>query len=123
MTTCTLNHNRPNIMPIMLILFILALITVALPAVTERAHASLHTEADQIRQCYRNGSINQIWVNSSGERMNCIVDLPDGRVGDLVTQFCKRAGWVEVTAYILGDGSLAEAVRVMTAKNCTKIYP
>jgi len=88
------------------------------------AHAEIHTEADKIRECFQDpANIKQIWLNSSGERLNCLVDIGNGKVGDLVLQWCKRAGWMEITSYVIGDGTLTEAIRVLRAKICTQVYP
>jgi hypothetical protein len=121
MTTLTIERRRTTPPPAWL--YLLLLVAITLPVAAASLHASAHAEADQIRQCYGDGRLNQVWINSSGERFNCIVNLPDGRVGDRVMQWCKSSGWVEITAYLIGDGTLAEAVRVLKAKMCTKIYP
>jgi hypothetical protein len=124
MTTLTATYRKNNGNPRLLLLLMgLMLVALTIPAVTTSTHAALHTEADMIRQCFRDGRIQQIWINSSGERLNCLVDLGDGRVGNEVLQFCRRAGWIEITSYIIGDATLAEAVRVLKAKGCQLIYP
>lgn len=86
-------------------------------------HAGLHTEADDIR-C--SNSVLAVFANKSCERFNVIKQLDDGRVGDQVVQPCKRFGLkmvMEVTAYVIGGGSLKEAIDVLTAKGCTQVWP
>jgi len=114
------NHNPPWML---LVLAGLLLFGLSIPGVIASTHASAHSEADMIRQCFQDGHIQQIWLNSSGERLNCLVELPDGRTGNEVIQWCKRSGWIEVTAYFLGDGSLLQAVQVLKAKACLQVYP
>ncbi len=115
------NHNRLPAWPFVIVALVLGA-TLVLPQVTATVHSQLHDEAAIIRQCYADGKINQIWINSSGERFNCLVDMPDGRIGDQVQQWCKRSGWIIVTSYVIGDGTLAEAVRVLKEKACARVY-
>ena len=105
------------------LLFVVALVGLAIPLVMTTAHAGNHEEAGMIRECAKNpANLLQIWINKSGERLNCLVQLPDGRVGDHVIQGCRR-GWLEVTNYIIAGGSLEEAIAILTAKACVKVYP
>jgi hypothetical protein len=86
-------------------------------------HAGLHDEADDIR-CSNN--VVAVFVNKSCERYNVLKQLDDGRVGDQVVQPCKRFGFkmvMEVTAYVIGGGTLDEAISVMRAKGCTQVWP
>lgn len=123
MTTISLSHSRGfNPLPLFLIGIIMLLVSVVIPQVIESQHAALHEEASMIRQCFMDGKINQVWINSSLERLNCLVDLPDGTVGDRVLQWsCKRLAWIEITAYQLGDGTLGDAVRILKAKGCMRV--
>jgi hypothetical protein len=100
-----------------------ALALLAIPALILSTHAALHDETALIRQCAQDPkNLLQVWINSTGQRLNCIVRLPDGRVGDQVIQNCKR-GVMEITDYILGGGSLDEAIIILTAKNCVRVWP
>jgi len=86
-------------------------------------HAALHTEADAIR-C--SNEVQAVFVNKSCERYNVLKKLDDGRVGDHVLQPCKRFGFarlLEITTYVIGGGSLEEAIAVLTAKGCTQVWP
>ena len=86
-------------------------------------HAGLHTEADAIR-C--SNDVLAVFANKSCERFNVVKQLPDGRVGDQVVQPCKRLGLrmvLEVTAYVIGGGTLDEAIDVMKAKGCAQVWP
>ena len=90
-------------------------------AYSERAGE--HAEADAIR-CSNN--VRAVFLNSSGCRFNVLKEMPDGRIGDQVVQPCKRLGFkmvMEVTAYVIGGGSLDEAISVMKAKGCTQVWP
>jgi hypothetical protein len=123
--TLTYHNRQPSmILPIIIITIILALFT--LPAMKESAHANLHAEAAAIRQAYDAGCLAQRWVKldlkSGLQRDHCLVTLPDGRIGDRIAQFCKRTGWLETTAFIIGDGSLAEAVAYLAKKACERVY-
>jgi hypothetical protein len=121
--TQVMNYPHPTPAPF-LVLSIVVLAVLAIPTLVQTVHTSLHTEADQIRQCAEDPTnLNQVWLNSSGERLNCIIDLSGNKVGDYVIQFCRRSGWIEVTAYIIGDGSLARAISVLRAKGCQQVYP
>jgi len=86
-------------------------------------HASQHCEADDIRNSTK---VLGVFLNNSGCRYNVLKELPDGRVGDQVVQPCKRFGFkmvLEVTAYVIGGGTLDEAISVMKAKGCTQVWP
>lgn len=86
-------------------------------------HAEQHTEADDIR-CSNN--VIAVFLNKSCERYNVLKQLDDGRVGDQVVQPCKRLGFkmvMEVTAYVIGGGTLEEAIDILTAKGCTQVWP
>lgn len=86
-------------------------------------HAGLHDEADDIR-CSNN--VVAVFLNKSCERFNVVKQLPDGRVGNQVVQPCKRFGFkmvMEVTAYVIGGGTMEEAISVMKAKGCTQVWP
>jgi hypothetical protein len=105
---------------LIIIAIILALVSVLqVPPVIPSAHASLHSEADDIRKC---GNILQIWTNKSCERFNILKRLDDGRVGDQVVQPCKR-GLLEITAYIISGGTLEEADAILAAKGCVQVWP
>lgn len=91
--------------------------------VAYQEHANGHTEADDIR-CSDN--VLAVFTNKSCERFNVLKQLEDGRVGDHVLQPCKRYGLktvLEITAYVIGGGSLDEAIAVLTAKGCTQVWP
>ena len=117
-----------SLIPIALILIAgLLLITLTIPQVIPNAipgHAE-HDEAAVIRQCAQDpANLLQVWINSSGERLNCLIRLPDGRIGTETIQYsCRKLQWLEVTSYIIGQGELAEAVGVLRAKACTQVYP
>ena len=86
-------------------------------------HAGLHDEADDIR-CSNN--VVAVFVNKSCERYNVLKQLDDGRVGDQVVQPCKRFGFkmvMEITSYVIGGGTLEEAINVLKAKGCTQVWP
>jgi hypothetical protein len=121
MTTATLHTTkRPPLW-----LFCVLAAALVIPPVVSSTHIldNPHAEAAQIRQCARDPlNLLQIWLNHSGERLNCLIDLGGGKVGDYVLQPCKR-GVLEVTAYIIGAGSLREAVEVLIAKGCARVYP
>src|SRR5512146_2049149 len=122
MTTLAITHSR-SLKPPPAWIFLVLAAALALPMVAASLHGDAHAEAEAIRQCFRDNGVIQIWSNSSGERLNCLVQLPDGRIGDRVIQFCKKSGWIEITSYIIGDGSLAETIRVLRAKACQQVYP
>lgn len=106
-------------MPLLLLLALFALALFTLPAVITSPHASLHSEADEIRNC---NTVEAIFLNKSCERFNVLKRLDDDRVGNHVVQPCKR-GILEVTAYIIGGGTMEEAIATLTAKGCTQIWP
>jgi hypothetical protein len=84
-------------------------------------HASLHPEANVIRECSKDPSKwQQIWINKSLERFNCLIQLPDGTTGNYVLQPCKR-GILEITAYIIAGGKLEDWNMVLTAKGCFQL--
>ena len=86
-------------------------------------HAGEHDEADAIR-C--SNDVLAVFLNKSCERYNVLKQLDDGRVGDQVVQPCKRFGFkmvLEITSYVIGGGTLEEAVAVLTAKGCTQVWP
>lgn len=122
MTTTILRRNshKPSVL-----LLILVGITMIIPPVVLSIHASLHTEADQIRACFQNpDNLLQVWLNKSGERLNCLVQLPDGKVGNHVIQWsCRQAQFLEITSYILGEGDLSTAIRILREKACTQVFP
>jgi hypothetical protein len=110
---------------IIVICIILAMFT--LPAMKESLHAELHAEAASIRAAYDAGCLAQRWVKldlASGlQRDHCLVELPDGKVGDRIGNFCKNAGWMEVTCFIIGSGELCEAIEYLKKKGCAQVYP
>jgi hypothetical protein len=119
----TATFSRPSVWLLLLGLIVLAALT--LPAVLPKLYPTHpdHAESEAIRACAKDpANLMQIWVNASGERLNCLVKLPGDMVGDLVVQTCNRLAWVEITSYILGDGTLTEAVRVLRAKMCQRVY-
>ena len=86
-------------------------------------HAGEHDEADAIR-C--SNDVLAVFLNKSCERYNVLKQLDDGRVGDQVVQPCKRFGFkmvLEITSYVIGGGTLDEAIDVMKAKGCTQVWP
>ena len=86
-------------------------------------HAGLHDEADAIR-CSNN--VLAVFLNKSCERYNVLKEMPDGRIGNQVVQPCKRFGFkmvLEITSYVIGGGTLDEAIDVMKAKGCTQVWP
>ena len=85
--------------------------------------AGEHDEADAIR-C--SNDVLAVFLNKSCERYNVLKQLDDGRVGDQVVQPCKRFGFkmvLEITSYVIGGGTLDEAIDVMKAKGCTQVWP
>jgi hypothetical protein len=124
MTAAALTYRQPGrlkLWPILLVVVLAA--TLAIPQAVVRTHATLHSEASYVRQCAAAPeNLLQVWLNSSGDRLNCIIDLGSGAVGDLVLQWCKKSGWNEITAYVIGDGSLAEAIRTLRNKACTRVW-
>jgi hypothetical protein len=113
-----------KLLPILAIAVFVALVV---PQVKEVEHAALHEEAAMIRQCFndpQNWLARFTWLNSAGlQRDHILCQLPDGRVGDRVVQWCKNAGWKEVTAFIIGDGDLATAIRTLRGMACTQVWP
>ena len=96
---------------------------IKVPAIEWTEHATLHAEAAKIIQCLEPKNIRQVWINSSGERLNCLVDTGDGKIGDAVIQWsCKRAKWIGITAYQVGDGELGQAMDVLLAKACSMVW-
>ena len=86
-------------------------------------HAGEHDEADAIR-C--SNDVRAVFLNSSGCRFNVLKEMPDGRIGNQVVQPCKRFGFkmvLEITSYVIGGGTLDEAISVMKAKGCTQVWP
>lgn len=127
MTTRAATYQRNNGGGVILLaLAVIAgafVVALAIPQVINSAHAGLHSEAEIIRQCAADpANLQQIWLNRSGERLNCVIRLPDGRVADYVLQPCKR-GVLEITAYIAGNGSLTELVSILASKGCTMVWP
>lgn len=119
----TLRYH-PVRFPWLILLAGLMLVGLAIPPATATVHSGLHEEYDLIRSCAADpANLAQVWLNSSGERLNCLVNLPDGKIGNLVLQWCKKSGWIEITAYLIGDGTLKQAVQVLRAKACQQVYP
>jgi hypothetical protein len=120
-----------SLIPLALLLIAIAaglmLVTLTMPAVIPNAlpgHAE-HDEAAVIRACAKDpANLMQVWLNSSGDRLNCLIRLPDGRIGTEVIQFsCRKLQWLEISSYIIGQGDLAAAVGVLRAKACTQVFP
>lgn len=111
------SNRAPSRAP--LALCILAVVGFVYGVVILSPHASKHSEAEDIRNC---NNILEIWLNKSCERFNVLKRLDDGRVGDQVIHPCKR-GLLEITAYVIGGGTLDEARAVMLAKGCTQVWP
>lgn len=118
MYSSRLPERRDTSSPL-LALCLIAMAVLALGAIITSAHAAQHAEANDIRNC---NNIVEIWLNKSCERFNVLKQLDDGKTADHVIQPCKR-GLLEITAYIIGGGTLEEARAVMLAKGCTQVYP
>lgn len=96
----------------------------SVPEVYWTDHSKLHDEAAEVQQCFEQGNIQQVWINSSGERLNCLVQLPDGRTGDAVIQYsCRQAKWLGIVAYVIGDGQIKTAMDILKAKACVAVFP
>lgn len=94
-----------------------------IPEVQWTDHSGNHPESDEVKQCLAKGNIEQVWINSSGERLNCLVNTSKG-IGDAVIQWSKRAGcWLGITAYQIGGGDLASAEGILKAKSCQQVWP
>lgn len=120
----TLHYQRHRFPWMLVILSGLLLVGLCIPRAVQSAHAALHAEYETIRACAADpANLSQVWLNSSGERLNCLVQLPDGTLGNYVLQFCKNSGWMEITAYLIGDGSLKQAISILKAKACQQVYP
>ena len=108
----------------LLLLLIPSVALITMPSLTLSSHASLHTEADEIRNC---NTIEMIFLNKSCERLNVIKKLDDGRIGDHVIQYSKRQClWLEITAYIpvfMGRNDLDSVRKLMIQKGCTQVFP
>lgn len=128
MTTSAMTyHQTPNFGGMIIFLGLIGLALLALPPVIGRTHAEAHEEANLIRECYNNGNLLQRWVRidpAAGlQRDHCLVQLPDGKVGDRIVQFCKNVGWLEITAFVIGDGELKTAIDYLKSKACTQVFP
>lgn len=123
MTTCAITHRNHHNGPIFLIVFVIAALVVVAPVIVQAAHAITHPEGAEISKCAENpGNWIQVWLNSSGQRYNCLVELSDGRIGNAVRQFsCRRDVWIEINNYIIGGGTLEETIGVLLAKGCDRI--
>src|SRR5512145_3242614 len=114
--------SKPRMGWLFVLLIVLA--TIVMPKLINSAHASQHSEADDIRNC---NTIEMIFLNKSCERLNVIKQLEDGRIGDHVIQYSKRqCAWLEITAYIpyyLGVNTLDSVKKLMLAKGCTQVFP
>jgi hypothetical protein len=118
-----------NLIPLALLLIAIAaglmFVTLTMPAVIPNAlpgHAE-HDEAAVIRACAKDpANLMQVWINSSGERLNCLVQTPGG-LSNYVVQFsCKRLQWIEITAYLFNKPELGDAVRTLTEKGCSRVW-
>lgn len=82
-----------------------------------------HSEALMIRECAQEPkNLLQIWVNSSGERLNCLIMTPEGVAAYIIQWSCRRAAWIEISAYMFKHPTVAEAVRIMREKGCQRVY-
>ncbi len=113
----TLSH--PSHKPSVGWITLLVVVAISLAGLIISPHANDHDEASVIRGC---NNFLQVWLNKSCERLNVVKGLEDGRVGNHVVQPCKR-GLLEITAYIVGGGSLEETVAALVAKGCTQVWP
>lgn len=126
MTTLTCQFNHPHNGLKIALTGIIILVALAIPAYKASEHM-LNSHPDEsaiIRQCAGNpDNLVQVWLNSSGQRINCLIKLPDGRLGNLVVQWsCRKLQWAGIAAYIIGDGKLKSAIDVMKAKACTQVW-
>ncbi len=103
----------------------LALVTLTMPRVIPNAlpgHLE-HSEALMIRECAKEPSnILQVWANSSAERLNCLIMTPEGVADYVIAWSCKRAQFIEITAYLFKQPTIGEAVRIMRQKGCSRVY-
>src|SRR5512146_1600314 len=104
MSTYAIPNRRPHHSPFLPLVLLAVLLAVAM--VTTVHALTAHLEGPEISQCASDpANWLQVWLNSSGDRYNCLVRLGDGRIGDAVRQFsCRRDVWIEVSNYTL-DGS------------------
>ena len=113
--------------PLMLIILAgLMFVTLTMPRAIPNAlpgHME-HSEALMIRECAQEPSnLLEIWVNSSGERLNCLIMTPEG-VADYILQFsCRRMVWLEISAFVFKQPTLGEVIRVLRAKGCEPVWP
>lgn len=129
MTALTLARRPHNPLSPWVIILPLLLLGIALvaPAVSTSLHDSMHLESEQIRICFNNpdnweARMTYLDLKNGLQRDNFLCKLPDGRIGDRVVQWCKNSGWRGVTAYIIGDGTLAEAINTLAAKGCQMVW-
>lgn len=127
MTTMTLTRRNNPPFKLLFLMAIIVAVALVVPQVKERTHADLHAEADMIRRCYQNENNWQARLTffdlpAGLQRDHILCQLPDGRVGDRVTQWCKRSGWLEITAFVIGDGQLATAIRTLRSMGCELVW-
>jgi hypothetical protein len=125
MTAAALTYRQPGRLKLWpLLLAVVLAATLAIPQAVESTHASLHSEANYIRQCASSPeNLLQVWVNQPGSRVNCLIDLGNGVVGNYILQWCEKSRWVEITAFIIGDGELREAINYLQKRACTQVWP
>ena len=131
MTTATMRYHRPPWwIPIIILAIGIAVIALAIPQVVPSIHPEIkHPEAEQIRQCAANpDNWLSIWINSSDQRFNCLIEMPGGQVADYVLQLvCRLEVYKEVTAFIMTDAlknpiSLQRAIQILELKGCKKLW-
>ena len=100
-----------------------AAVAPVIPKIRWTDHSTNHAEASEIQQCLKPENIEQVWINSSGDRLNCLVRTSQG-IGDAVIQWSRRQlCWLGITAYKIGGGDLSVAEEILRAKACTQVWP
>ena len=127
--------TKPNYMPLRLLLY-LALATLATLALTQmhpgavfsvsapiyHDHALKHgVEAEIVRNCQQHGPVLQIWLKYDSERYHCLYRMPDGRIGDQITQLDVKGLWHEITSFARYENNLS-SVEESLAKEAQQIF-
>ena len=79
--------RNPKLLFLLLLTLAVLAIAPTMPKLKLSTHAAQHIEADEIRKCE---NITSVWLNSSGQRLNVIKELPSGECGNHVIQYSCR---------------------------------
>lgn len=116
-------RHRPVIPSMLLLVVVAGLLFAGLQVVTHDHAIIRHgNDAEQVRKCASSNSPFMIWQKFNSDRYHCLYDMPDGRVGDQISQLEQRTGlWHEITSFIFDMG--LPGVIDYLSREATLIFP